>query len=120
MQEAFLCAQPDFDAFADGKAQVVARLLVKGGQQLVLGLVFDIEAEHIIGLYAVKVFAAGVVGVPQLFHDLDKAGIVAFDVRVELERVCVMLFGQRRSTAGQLAQRVFVMDVAHRAAGGIH
>ena len=57
---------------------------MESGEQFIFGLVLNIEAEYIIGLNTVKILAARTVHIPQLFHDFNKSGVVAFDVRVKL------------------------------------
>ena len=65
-------SDPDGDAVFDGAPDVFAMFFAKPGQDFLFGFSFDVEAEHKMGLDAVKPLDVAVDGKPQIPEDIGE------------------------------------------------
>ena len=98
----FLAADSDRHAFALGKADIVAPLLVKTSQQLFFCFSFDIQAEDIARLDGLKVLTAFLAAETQLVEQACKLRIGRRYVGVDFDDVGAVLLRQRLCALDEL------------------
>ena len=115
-----LPANPDLDTLAGRQADVIAGLLMEGGQQLVVRLALQVQAEDIARLDGFKCRAGMPAAEASILHHLGKDGVVRGDVRVHFDHVAVILPGKCPQRCDQLLKRRRIVHIAHRAAAAVH